>query len=325
MAHEPIQKTAGMHEGKLNQPGPDPRAEAMTTAAPVPPAVEANEDVLKVRWTLFSLPGAAVVTAIFLFPISILLVYSFMRDGRNGRLIKIPTLENYVTVLTDFFYVRVILETLALGLVVASLSLVMAFPVAYFLARTKTRWRGLLIFLAISPLMISGVIRNVGWLPILGETGAINTILLSLGIISHPLHLLYNFVGVVIGLTNVLMPYMILLLMIVIQRVNYEVEEAAINLGASPWRRLTLVLVPLTKRGAAASFMLVFTLAISSYTTPAVMGGGKILVMPTFIQQQIAVVLKNARGSAMTMILLVIAVILTIASTRIFDRKEKAR
>ncbi len=287
-------------------------------------SAEAAPYALAIRWNIVALPGLLVVAATFLFPLAILLVYSFFRDGRNGRIIAIPTIANYVSALTDSFYLRVLLQTMGLGLAVASCCVLLGFPVAYFLARTQSRWRGTLLFLAIAPLMVSAVIRNVGWLPILGESGAVNKLLLAIGVISHPLPLIYNFTGIVIGLVNALLPYTILLLMIVIRRVNPAVEEAAINLGASRWNLLWMVLLPLTKRGTIAAFMLVFTLAISSYTTPAVMGGGKVLVMPTFIQQQITVVLKNAFGSTLTIILLVVAIAITVISARIFDRKETA-
>jgi putative spermidine/putrescine transport system permease protein len=284
-----------------------------------PPAAggaDGDAYALKVRWNLVSVPSVLVIAVTFLFPLAIVLVYSFLKDGRNGRILHTPTFGNYVAILTDPFYLGVLGQTLLMGLLVAALCVLLGYPVAYFLARTQTRWRGMLIFLAVSPLMVSSVIRNVGWLPILGDAGAVNTLLLKLGVIGSPVHILYTLPGVVIGLTNALLPYTILLLMIVVQRVNYEVEEAAINLGASRSHLFWLVLLPLTKRGMIAAFLLVFTIAISSYTTPAVLGGGKVLVMPTFIQQQISVVLKNAFGSALTVVLLAVVIAITTMSTR---------
>jgi putative spermidine/putrescine transport system permease protein len=279
---------------------------------------------VRIPWSLVSLPGVVLFGVAFAFPVLILLVYSFLRDGRNGQIIPTFTVGNYLTALTDFFYIKILLQTLGLGVVVATTCIVLGFPVAYFLARTKSRWRNLLIFLAISPLTVSSVIRNVGWLPILGDNGAINSLLLFLGVIRQPLPLIYNFFGVTVGLANTLLPYTILLLMIVVQRVNPEIEEAGVNLGASRWQLIRFVLLPLTKRGLIATFMLAFTIAISSYTTPAVMGGGKVLVIATFIQQQIAVVLKTAFGSSMTIILLVVAIAITIVSTRIFEKRDGA-
>jgi putative spermidine/putrescine transport system permease protein len=289
------------------------------------PPKTGNEDgrfALKFCWPCFSLPGLLVMGVTFVFPLCILAVFSVMRDGRNGRLIYEATIQNYVVALSDPFYLSVLGDTILLGVMVAVICLALSFPVAYFLARTSSRWRGLLIFLALAPLTISAVIRNIGWIPVLGETGAINQLLMGLGLIDTPLRMINNFTGVVIGLVNALLPYSILLLMIVIQRVGREIEEAAINLGASRWQLVWWVLVPLTRRGTTAAGLLVFTLAIASYTTPAIMGGRRVLVMSTFIEQQIGVVLKNAFGSALTIILLLVAVGFIILSSRTFDRKE---
>jgi putative spermidine/putrescine transport system permease protein len=257
-----------------------------------------------------------VLALLFLVPLGLLAVQSVARDGRNGDILYTVDFKNYVGILTDPFYLRVLLDTLALGVLVAGISVVLAFPVAYFLARTRSRWRGLLIFLAIMPLLISSVIRNIGWIPILGQNGAVNTLLLKLHLIQTPLVLINNFTGVVIGLTHGMLPIMIMMLMTVIQRIAPELEEGALNLGASAWQVFRMVILPLSRRGLAAGFLLVFSIAVSSYTTPAIMGGGKVLVMSTFIAQQINFVLKYAFGSAITIVLLVVVVGLTILSSR---------
>jgi putative spermidine/putrescine transport system permease protein len=279
---------------------------------------------LRLCWSCFSLPGALVLSLGFLLPMGVLAVYSVARDGRNGRIIFEPTLENYARILTDSFYLQTLAETIALGLLVAAFTALLGYPVAYFLARNGTRWRPTLIFLVLVPLMVSSVIRNIGWIPILGENGAINTALLALHVTDHRLALIYNFTGVVIGLTHALLPLMILMLLTVIQRVKPELEEAALNLGASPWALFWRVLFPLTRRGLAAGFILVFALAVSSYTTPAIMGGGKVLVMSTFIAQQISFVLKYAFGSALTIVLLVAVILLTLLSTRWMEQERRS-
>ena len=106
-----------------------------------------------------------------------------------------------------------------------SICLVIGFPVAYFLARTRSRWRGTLIFIVVSPLLISVVIRNLGWLPVLGSSGVVNWLLVSLHILKEPVQLINNYIGVVIGLTHALSPFMILSLMTVIQRIEPETEH----------------------------------------------------------------------------------------------------
>jgi putative spermidine/putrescine transport system permease protein len=278
---------------------------------------------LRICWTCLALPGALVLIACFLAPMALLAVQSFGRDGKNGAVAYGFGLANYASALTDSFYLKVLLETMALGVLVGALCVVLAYPVAYFLARTRSRWRGTLAFLAVMPLFISGVIRNVGWIPILGENGAVNVVLLKLHLIARPLPMINNFTGVVIGLVHALLPIMILMLMTVIQRVGMELEESALNLGASRWQLFCRVILPLTRRGVAAGFLLVFTLAVSSYTTPAIMGGGRVLVMSTMIAQQISFVLHYAFGSALTIVLFVAVVGLTMLSSRGLEGKAR--
>ncbi len=142
---------------------------------------------LKICWACLSFPGLAVMGAFFVFPMAILAVFSFVQDGRNGRIIYSPTIQNYVVALGDPFYLSVLGDTILLGVLVSLICLVLAYPVSYFLARSWSRWRAVLIVLALAPLMISAVVRNIGWIPLLGEAGGVNQLLLWLGIIPGPL------------------------------------------------------------------------------------------------------------------------------------------
>ena len=126
----------------------------------------------------------------------------------------------------------------------------------------------------ITPLMVSSVIRNIGWIPVLGDHGALNTLLLTMGVVERPIVLMNNLTGVVIALVHALLPYMTLLLMTVIRTIPVATENAARSLGASPWHSFWTVVFPLSSRGLAAGCVLVFTIAVSSYTTPTILGGG---------------------------------------------------
>ncbi len=180
----------------------------------------------------------------------------------------------------------------------------------------RSRWRGFLIFFVVAPLLISTVIRNLGWFPILGGGGLINWLLMSIGLIGEPLKIANNFTGVVVGLTHALLPFMILALMTVIQRIEPEIEEAAINLGASPIETFFRVVLRLSRPGLLAGYLLVFTMAISGFTTPDMMGGKRVLVMSTFIEQQVRSVLNYAFGSTAAVILMFVAAVLTLIAVR---------
>lgn len=167
-------------------------------------------------WGLLIIPSIAVLLIVFWLPIVLLAMNSFHRNLGLGQVSADWTIENYVKFLSDPFYYGILLETFGLGVVVVSICIVIAYPTAYLLARTKSRWRGLLVFLVISPLLISVVIRNLGWLPILGSSGLINWLLISVGILREPVQLINNYTGVVIGLVHALAPFMVISLMTVI-------------------------------------------------------------------------------------------------------------
>jgi putative spermidine/putrescine transport system permease protein len=192
----------------------------------------------------------------------------------------------------------------------------LGYPVAYFLARTTSRWRGVLILLVLGPLLISSVIRNLGWIPVLGANGLINWILLSLGIINQPLLLMNNFTGVVIGTTHALLPFMILMLMAVIQRIHPSLEEAAMSLGANSWSTFWRVIFPMSLPGLIAGYLIVFSLAISYYTTPAMLGGNRVMVMSTYIAQEVRFVLNYPFGAASAVVLSILAASMTVLAAR---------
>jgi putative spermidine/putrescine transport system permease protein len=265
------------------------------------------------------------LTAGFVIPLFLLAGYSFQHDGAYGRVKGPITLDNYVAVVTDPLYLRVLGDTVLLGLTVTVICACLAYPLAYFLVHAPARWRGILMFLMVTPLMVSSVIRNIGWIPILGDHGAVNFILLSCGLITHPLMLMNNLTGVIIALVHALLPFMTLMLMTVIQSIRPELEEAAHMLGATRWRSFWEVVFPLSLRGLAAGCALVFSVAVSSYTTPTILGGGRVLVMATFIAQQIQSVLRYAFGSALTIVLFTVALGLSTLAAKWFEREEPGR
>jgi putative spermidine/putrescine transport system permease protein len=271
---------------------------------------------LDIDWNRLALPGLLLLSAGFLAPLMLLALYSVLHDGPSGQVVGGVTVANYAAIVTDPFYLRVLRDTVLLGVSVTLACACLGYPLAYFLARTASRWRPVLMFLMVTPLMISSVIRNIGWIPILGDHGALNTLLLAAGVIRAPLVLMNNLTGVVVALVHALLPYMTLLLMTVIQGIRRDIENAARSLGASPWRTFWTVVFPLSRRGLAAGSILVFTVAISSYTTPTILGGGRVLVMATFIAQQVQAVMHYAFGSALTIVLFTVAVTLSSLASR---------
>jgi putative spermidine/putrescine transport system permease protein len=268
-------------------------------------------------WLWILLPALAVFAVIFVAPLADLILLSFHSMSGPAQVGDSYTFANYRAFVTDPFYLEVLLRTGWLGLLVTASCLVIGYPVAYFLARTASRWRGMALFLVISPLLVSAIVRNIGWFPLLSQSGLVNFALIKLGLIETPLPLINNFTGVTIGLVHALLPFMILTLMTVIQRVDGDLEEAAANLGAGPLEVFWRVLLPLSLPGVVAGSLLVFTMAISAYTTPAILGGNRVLVMATYIAQQFRTVLDYPAGGTAAALLLVFAALLTMLALQL--------
>jgi putative spermidine/putrescine transport system permease protein len=277
----------------------------------------------KRNWPMFLLPALATLTFVFVAPICLLIVLSFYQMTGPAVVGDEASLDNYLHFFSDVFYLRILLNTFILGGMVVFFCLIIAYPVSYYLARSKSRWRGFLLFLVVSPLLVSAVVRNIGWFPILSNSGLVNWLLLKFSIISQPIPLISNFTGVIIGLVHALLPFMILTLTTVIQRIEPELEDAAANLGAGPVTVFTQVLLPLSVPGAIGGSLLVFTMAIAAFTTPVIMGGNRVLVMATYIGQQFRTVLDYAIGATAAAILLVLVSLLTIIASKLGARKAE--
>ncbi|MDU6673887.1 MAG: ABC transporter permease, partial [Bradyrhizobium sp.] len=151
------------------------------------------------------------------------------------------------------------------------------------------------------------------WMTLLSDKGVINQVLAALGLISTPLQLMYNESGIIIGLVHIYVPFMVLTLTGVIGRIDERLEQAAENLGASPWRAFLEVTLPLSLPGILAGSLLVFALAISAYVTPILLGGFQIMTLPILIYQQISANFNVGFAAALGMVLLAISLMLVIA------------
>lgn len=273
-------------------------------------------------WLWILLPTVAVLALIFGLPLAELISVSAHEMSGPAQVSDTLTFQNYRAFIGDPFFLAMLARTFWLGALVVGCCLVIGYPVAYYLARTTSRWRGMALFLVVAPLLVSAIVRNIGWFPLLSESGVVNWLLLSLGIVRTPVKLISNFTGVVIGLVHALLPLMILTLATVIQRIEVDLEEAAANLGAGPLVVFWRVLLPLSLPGVVAGSLLVFALAMSAYTTPAILGGNRVLVMSTYIAQQFRTVLDYPAGATAAALLLLFAAVLTVVALRLRTGEE---
>jgi len=251
---------------------------------------------------LLALPALIFLLVFFVLPLFDNSIRSFV-DAEGGL-----TFARYITLLSDPFYLRIIGETLLLSGGVTLICVVIGYPVAYFLVRKAGRWASLFVFLLIAPLLTSIIMRTFGWQVLFARRGLINNLLVDqLGIISAPLRFTNSPEITIAALVHVLVPFMVLSISTVLQGIDRRLEESAKILGASRLRTFWEITLPLSLDGIGTGAILVFMIANGSFVTLVMLGGG-LQTLPLMIYQQFNTTRDFGMASAMSTILLVIAI-----------------
>ncbi len=268
---------------------------------------------------LLLLPFTALLGVFFAAPLALMVAISVSRQS-FGELSWTFTLHHYARFFSDAYYLGVLWDTLVLGALVTVVSLFLGYPLAYHLARTRSRVKPLLLVAVLSPLLVGIVIRCYGWMILLADRGLINATLVEHGWLARPLPLMYNRLGVAVALVHVFLPFMVLSLTGVLKRIDPHALEAAMTLGASPRRAFLEVTLPLSLPGILAGSLLVFSLAISSFVVPVLLGGFKVQVLPMIVYEQVLSVFDWPFGAANAFVLLVISIALIAVYIRVTER-----
>jgi ABC-type spermidine/putrescine transport system permease subunit I len=250
------------------------------------------------------IPALVFTTVMVGLPLLLLFGLGFLeiqRGAFTGRL----SMHGYADIFTDPFYAQVFGRTLMIAVVVTLLCMLFGYPIAYLFYRSSGRWKGVILLCVLAPLLTSTLVRTFGWMVILGREGVINQTLLAAGVLQTPIEFLFTLKGVLIGMTQVLLPYMVLPIMSSLETVSPTLEEAAINLGASQWQVFWKVIIPQTLPGIAGGVSLVFILAFSEFPVPALLGGATFKTLPVYIYQTMATLLDWSRGAALASMLLI--------------------
>ena len=250
------------------------------------------------------LPIALINAIGFILPVLNLARYSFNQSTADGGIANVFTWENWTGLLRDPFYLELIFNSVWISLAITLTTLVVSYPIALYLHRSTGSWKTFLTVLVISPLLISAVVRTYGWIALLTDNGPVLSFLRYVGLPAPSL--MFNIKGVFIGLTEILMPYMILALMAGFGRLDPRVEEAARTLGATPSRTFCKIILPLTLPGIALGCLLCFVLAVSSFITPKLMGGGRVFLLATEIYDQAIVTLNWPLASTLSILVLIV-------------------
>lgn len=230
-----------------------------------------------------------------------------------------PNFSNYIAVVSDRYYLDILLNTIFMALAITALALFFALPMAHFLARTQSRFKSLLLLAVILPLFVGNAVRAIGWMLALGERGLVNTISQTFQL-GGPYKIMYSGVAVLIGAAAVNLPYLVLTLQSVLERLNPSIEEAAVSLGATPLQTWRLVTLPLMAPGMLAACTLSFILSMNAYATPVLLGGPRFRMMGPAVSDEILVKNNWSTGAVLAFVLIATTLTLTIALNAILSR-----
>ena len=231
------------------------------------------------------LPTILLMVFIFAVPMAMFFRNSFFEFYR-GRIQDTVTLHSYIRFFSDTFYLGIVWSSVRLALIVMSITIVIGLPLAYALLMVKNpnikQWMTIIIF---SPLIVSVVVRTYGWLVLLADQGLVNFIIRSLGF--PTVRLAFNTIGVVISLVHIFLPFMVFTIYSVLLKINPFLKEASNDLGAGWFQTFFRVTLPLAMPGVIAGAQLCFTMTLGAFVTPALLGGGRVMVLPTLIYRSI--------------------------------------
>lgn len=262
-------------------------------------------------WLLLA-PALLFLLIFFIAPLFIVVIYSFLERGTYGGVIWQFTTENFARVF-DPLYFKTFLRSLYIAVLTTGVCLLMGYPLAYFLTRRPPRQRSLLLLALMIPFWTNFLIRTYAWLNLLRtNTGLINVSLLNLGIIREPLPIFGNNFAIILGLVYGWLPVMVLPIYAALERLDKSLVEAAQDLYASGLHVFRRVIWPLSLPGVVAGCMLVFIPSLGAFVTPAILGGGKSLMIGNIISNQFLAAHDWPFGSALSVLMMVIMLLATL-------------
>lgn len=267
---------------------------------------------------LFLLPGIVLLIFFLFVPLLSVLWPTVFPDGFS--------LGSYISFFQDEYYQEILVRTIRIALVSSLICILLGVPTAYFISRCPAKWKGILIAVSIFPMLTNSVVRAFAWINILGKNGVINKILTGLGIIGEPISMLYTEFSVLVGTVYLFLPIMIMTLVGVMDQIDNDMMEAAESLGAGRLKAFFRIVLPMSVPGILTGAVLVFTGALTAYTTPQLLGGNKSLVLATLIYQR-AMTLNDWTGAGviaaiMIVITLIVMKILNFVAAKLDKRGE---
>ena len=279
----------------------------------LPNARALRRSALFERWGLLGLvaPALLLITVTMLLPVGWLFYLSLLSDAGEF------SLEHYQRMWEHPSYARTFWTTFQVSFLTTAICIVLGYPLAYFLSEIPSRAANLCMIAVLLPLWTSLLVRTYAWLVLLQRRGLVNNWGIELGLWEEPLALVHNLTGTLIGTVHVMLPFLVLPLYSAMRAIDRNFLRAAANLGASPLRSFWLVFFPLAMPGLVTGALIVFILCLGFYVTPAVLGGGKVVMVSSRIANDIEIFFNWGAASALGVVLLVLTVLLVLAAGRL--------
>jgi len=280
----------------------------------------------KNRWKPWALsgPGLLVFVTMLLAPLALTAILSLnVFNGMEG-IQKVYSLKNYLEIFSDSYYLEIFGRTALMSAIVTVLCVVLGVPETIIISRMRGRWRGVFLLIILAPLLISVVVRTLGWSILMGNNGLINKGLMLFHIIDEPLRLAFTMTGVTIAMVHVMVPFMVISVWASLQKLDPQVENAGLSLGASQRTVFRRVVLPQLLPGILSGSIIVFALSASAFATPALLGGRRLKVVATAAYDEFLNTLNWPLGAAIAVVLLVANIVIIVGCNRWIERRFKA-
>jgi len=275
-------------------------------------------------WSLI-LPALGLFVAVVIIPLTMTVILSFHDWGQYKGIEPVFILKNWHEIWTDDYFHEMFLRTFRIAILATLVTMVLGTPEAYILNRMKAPWKGIFLLVIIGPLLISVVARTLGWALLFGgKNGIINIAFMKIGLINAPLPFMFTETGIVVALSHVMMPFMVLSIWAALQKLDPQIENAALSLGASQFTVLSRIILPQIMPGLLSGGIVVFSLAASAFATPAIIGGRRLKVASTLAYDEFLNTLNWPLGAAVAILLLVALVIIVVSSNALIEHRYKA-
>lgn len=281
----------------------------------------AEERNARAPWALTA-PALMLFVGVLLIPLAMTVMLSFHDWGQYKGIEPVFILKNWKEIATDPYYAEMFWRTFRIAILTTLLTAALGAPEAYILNRMGGRWKSIFLLVILGPLLISVVARTLGWALLFGgNNGLVNKLLISAGLIRFPIPFMFTETGMVVALTHVMMPFMVLSVWAALQRLDPQIENAAMSLGAGPITIIRRIVMPQIMPGVLSGAIIVFSLSASAFATPAIIGGRRLKVAATLAYDEFLNTLNWPLGAAVATLLLLALVLIVVGSNALIERR----